>query len=219
MSRPPRSPEQRKKNNRLYYEKHHEQALKNQKEYAVKNREKIAARCKAYYEQHKEQIDDRAKQYWKDNREKRLEYKRAYNAAHAVERNEKQKAYYKEHRAAKRTYDDDYYSKKGDIVRKVVMEYKRKTVAELNAELRKVYSPMVCCICGGTTPKAKLGVYFHEKNGNKHTYYPIPRLEYYLAHPNDFVLLCDRSGWVLFERNTGLWFVVLSFLPDFSADA
>lgn len=78
------------------------------------------------------------------------------------------------------------------------MRNSRKTIAELEALLRKIFT-LKCFFCGKTDKQPRLGVSFHEKHGNSHDYHTVPKLRYILAHPDAFVPLC-RHHHILAHR-------------------
>lgn len=151
--------------------------------------EEKSRRNREYYLKNRDKVRQRVREYQKTNRKIILRKKKAYNAAHAVERNEKQKAYYWIHREEKREYDREYYQQHAEEIKQAVLAYSAEKIAELEAIACKVFD-MHCFLCGMVDPSVRIGACFHEKHGNKHEYHRIAELRYVLTHPDDFIPLC-----------------------------
>lgn len=162
------TPEQKKLNDKEYYEMHKEECLEKMKEYYQDHKEEIAKYQQGYKEENQEKVDAYQAEYRQKNAEKRRAYSKQYALAHPEERKKAQQEYYANNKADILEKTKAYVQKNADKIKErkrlweqrkkeenkeaiqAAKEQKAKIKAEKKAAKKEEMKQVITCECGGT---------------------------------------------------------------------
>ena len=143
--------EEKREYNRQYYLKNKERLLEQVKQYQSENKERIAERKKRYRKDNKERIAEKNKQYYQDNKERLAEYNKQYQSENKERIAEQRKQYRKDNKERIAQYYQDNKERLAEYNKQYrsenkerILEYQKK-YREENRELiaerwKKCYS-------------------------------------------------------------------------------
>jgi len=108
-----------------------EEKIEYQKEYYVKNKEKMDKQSKEYYEKNKEQIDKQQKEYYAKNKKQKEYYEK---------NKELYKEYYAKNKQQINEYKKEYYAKNKERIYQQQKEYRAKNKERINELWRKYHA-------------------------------------------------------------------------------
>lgn len=108
-----------------------------QKDYNLRNKDKISERAKRYRQEHCEEIQERQKRYREENREKNKEYQKQYRQENKEELREKTKQYRQDHREEIRERQKRYRQEHREELQERQKRYREEHVDELSEKAKQ----------------------------------------------------------------------------------